>query len=279
MMNHNLLKIEDVKGLNYIVQSKLTHFERKTIADKFSIKSVKKGIEHYVINGQQYRVGNHNFIIVSPGQEVQVNIDSSSAVEGTCYFMEPNLVNQIRYANHHSIEANLDHIEPLVDDVTFDNIPVNAYYTLLEKHLKTIALSDFDQHYVSDYLIAMAELMVKHQNQTKARLTEIKSIKTGTKKELYKRIQAGRQFIHDNFQKPITLNEMSKAATLSEYYFHRVFRNFFKITPCQYHNLVRMEKAQSLLNKGKHSKTEVAYICGFQDPKYFSKAYKKWQQI
>lgn len=101
-MNHDLLRLEDVEGMNYIVQSKLRQFERKTVADKFSIKSVRKGVEHYIIDGQEYRVGNDNFIIVSPGQEVTVNIDSSTAVEGICYFLEPEIISQIRFANHHA---------------------------------------------------------------------------------------------------------------------------------------------------------------------------------
>ena len=276
-MNHDIIRIEDAEGLNYIVQSKLTHFDRKTIADKFSIKSVHQGVEHYVINDAEYQVEKRNFIIVNPGQEVEVNIDSISTVEGVCIFLEPKLVNQIRFAIHNSVAVNLDNINPESSDITFDNIPVNPYYTFLNDKIKPIVSQGFEPYEISEYLMATAEQMVRHQYQTRSRLADLKSVKIGTKKELYSRIQKGRQFIHDNFQKPITLKDMSRVAALSEYYFHRLFSSFFKISPYQYHNQIRMEKARNLLQMKKYSRSEVAHICGFQNSKYFSKAFKKWQ--
>ena len=36
-----------------------------------------------------------------------------------------------------------------------------------------------------------------------------------------------------------------------------------------------MERAQQLIVKSKYSFSEIAYACGFSDPKYFSKCFKK----
>jgi len=214
---------------------------------------------------------------------MEINIDSCSAVTGICYFFDKTLVQQMKYANTHSVKNNLDNID-LQEKLTFqlscpnavDNIPIHAAHTYLSNFLQRTNINELDKQQISAYLMLMAEYMVKHQNQTQLRLNDLDSTKSSTKKELYKRLQSGRQFIHDNIERPISLKEMAKAAFLSEYYFHRNFRLFFNQTPHQYHHAIRMQQAHHLLNQGKHSKKEVAFRCGFQDPKYFSKAYKKW---
>jgi AraC-like DNA-binding protein len=274
-------KIEDDGGSNFIIQSNLSNYYGKTIADKFSIKVVQSGIEHYRIDGINYTLADENFIIVCPGQEVAVHIDSPSAVKGTCYYLSTDLIHQMRYAYSASIEANLKNIEPK-DDFTIDqlyNFPIHSFHTPLNNHLHSHSFQALNKHQLKEYLILLAENMVFHQHHSKRQLNNLEGVGMATKNELYKRLQIGRQYIHDHFDQPITLKEMSRAAALSEYYFHRNFRLFFNQTPYQYHNAVRMVKAENLLQRGHLSKIEIALMCGFQDPKYFAKAYKKWKAL
>ena len=41
----------------------------------------------------------------------------------------------------------------------------------------------------------------------------------------------------------------------------------------------RLKKAGSLLQKGEHTPSEVAYMVGFTDPKYFSKEFRKFYGV
>lgn len=240
---------------------------------------MQSGIEYYCIDGTNYSLANQNFIVVCPGQEVAVHIDSPSEVKGTCYYLSTDLVQQIRYAHSASIEANLKNTEPKDDFIANElcNFPIHSFQTTLNSHLQANSFQALNKHQLKDYLILVAEDLVAHQHHSKRQLNVLEGVGTATKTELYKRLQTGRQFIHDHFLQPITLKEMSRAAALSDYYFHRNFRLFFNATPYQYHNSVRMIKAESLMQRGKLSKMEIALMCGFQDPKYFTKAYKKWK--
>lgn len=277
---HNeLKKWEDASSLNYIVASRLKQFARKQVADNFSIKSVTKGVEQYTINGIMHEVVRNNFLIVNPGQEVALEVDHASAVKGTCFFLDAKLVEQIQFSSAHSVDANLDQIDPDLAQITFSNIPIHAFHTALNQFLQgSVAYEEWTSHQLKDFLILIAEKLVQHQYHTISQLDQLEGTKTVTRHELYKRIQQGRQYIHDNYSASIALSEMAKACNLSEYYFHRNFRQYFQLTPHQYLTIIRMKQAKSFLDSGKYSKKEVALKCGFQDQKYFHKAYKKWER-
>lgn len=276
---NNLQKIKDIDGLNWIVKSNLTSFELKSEPCNFSIKYVSEGVEYYNIDEKEYQVKNNNFIISHPNQQIEVYIDSPTNVIGICYYFDANLVQQIVHATHSTVKDNLNCIDSKENFIanSIYNIPINEYCTRLNHRLQIVNLDDLDKLQISKYLMLLAEDMVCHQQHTQLQLQELNSVKSTTKKELYKRIQTGRQFIHDNISHDIFLKEMAKAACLSEYYFHRSFRHFFNLTPHEYHHTLRMQLAHQLINQGKHSKKEIALRCGFEDAKYFSKTYKKWK--
>jgi len=278
-----LTRIDDAFGLNYLNQSRLKSFYRKGTSAMFSIKYVLSGTEHYNINEQQYELTDNNFIITYPQQEIEVYIDSVTDAVGVCYYFDETILQQIFYAKNNSVEANLENIESkkklLVNETTKEyihNIPVHSFRTSLNNYLQKTNFEELDKYQISDFLMLIAEHLVIHQTQINDQLNDLNSTKTTTKKELYKRLQKGRQYIHDSFQQPVTIKDMAKAACLSEYYFHRNFRIFFNQTPHQYLQFVRLSQAHQLLKNNRYSKKEVAYNCGFDDVKYFSKVYNKW---
>lgn len=276
---NNLQKIKDIDGLNWVVKSNLTSYELKSEPCNFSIKYVSEGVEYYNIDAKEYRVKNNNFIITYPNQQIESYVNSPTNVSGICYFFDANLIQQIVYAARSTVKDNLNQIDSKASSITnaIYNIPINKYRTRLNHRLQSVNLDALDRLQISKYLMFLAEDMVCHQHDTQLQLQELNRIKSTTKTELYKRIQTGRQFIHDNISHDISLKEMAKAACLSEYYFHRNFRYFFNLTPHEYHHTLRMQYAHRLINQGKYSKKEIALRCGFQDAKYFSKTYKKWK--
>lgn len=278
-----LKRIDDAFGLNYIIQSSNSSFYRKGTSTQFSVKYVFTGTEYYNINGQQYELTDSNFIITYPQQEIEAFIDSATDAIGVCYFFDKTFLQQIIYAKNQSVEANLANIKSekkfKADHTTKEyihNIPVHSFRTSLNSCLQKTDFSELDKYEISDYLMLLAEHLVDHKAHTNCQLNHLESTKITTKKELYKRLQKGRQYIHDNFMRPLALKDIATASCLSEYYFHRNFRIFFNRTPHQYLQSVRLSQAHQLLQNNRYSKKEVAYNCGFDDVKYFSKVYNKY---
>lgn len=275
---YGIRKQNDVSGSNFVIQSSLKRYTQKSVAQEFSIKMVRCGTEHYTIDGQYYPLKADQFIVVSPGQQVDVEIDSSTEVKGTCFFLTSDLIYQVIYARTASVTSLLEN--NVKDDVfqhdALNNIPIHYFRTPLHTALEQGTKARHTSTSLTDYLIHLAEDLVSHQYHAAKQLETLESVGTGTKKELYRRLQQGRHFIHDHLHQSITLSDMAKAAGLSDYYFHRNFRLLFNMTPYQYHHCVRMTKAKSLLDAGVKDKAEIADLCGFQDMKYFSKVLKNW---
>ena len=59
----------------------------------------------------------------------------------------------------------------------------------------------------------------------------------------------------------------------------RKFGSAFGMTPVEYLNSLRVQQATHLLTQGKISISEVAFRCGFYDPCYFSRCFKKYMGL
>lgn len=86
-------------------------------------------------------------------------------------------------------------------------------------------------------------------------------------------------FIRENFDKPITLDDMALSAGMSSKYFCYFFREMTGKTPVEYLNSYRIEKASRKLLNTDLSVTDIAFLCGFNDLSYFIKTFKKIKGI
>lgn len=82
-------------------------------------------------------------------------------------------------------------------------------------------------------------------------------------------------FIHDNLTEPILLEEVADACGLSLSWFKMKFKEEMGVTPRDYINHVKIERAKHLLRSG-FSVTAAASAMGFNSPNYFSVTFKKY---
>ncbi len=94
-----------------------------------------------------------------------------------------------------------------------------------------------------------------------------------------RQIKMALEFIEQNYQRPITLEQLAHVSGLSAKYFCRYFRNILQRTPIDYLNYYRVERACFLLEENKLSVTDVAYACGYNDSSYFVRCFKKYKGI
>ena len=83
-------------------------------------------------------------------------------------------------------------------------------------------------------------------------------------------------FIQSNYASEITLEKMAERYFVSAEHFSRVFKKKVGFNFREYVNLLRLQKAESMLRQQNIiSITEVAQSCGFNDSNYFSVQFKK----
>jgi len=82
-------------------------------------------------------------------------------------------------------------------------------------------------------------------------------------------------YLRENYNSDFTLEDVAREAGLSKYYLARFFREQTGKTLWKYLRDYRIQKAKELLHGGKHTVTEVCFLCGFQNHSYFTRCFQQ----
>lgn len=86
-------------------------------------------------------------------------------------------------------------------------------------------------------------------------------------------------YINEHFAEKITLEDLAAKASLSPFYFTRVFAKETGMTPHQYLIATRLSFARLLLKTTDFSIKEIAFRCGFSDEGRFCSSFKKREHM
>lgn len=119
--------------------------------------------------------------------------------------------------------------------------------------------------------------------QTKRRLADLtgkaveKTISLIKERNAYKDrvIQEAITYIENHYNKPITREDLATRLRCSVAHFSRLFSKTTGYSYREFLLLFRLEKAKEMLERSHLKVAEIAYGAGFQDPSYFSKAFRK----
>ena len=82
-------------------------------------------------------------------------------------------------------------------------------------------------------------------------------------------------FIHEHYRENITVAMIAKNASVCTRECLRCFRDFIHMSPIQYVISCRLNDACRMLSSGEYTITEVCEACGFENPSYFSKMFRR----
>ncbi|MDC7295432.1 helix-turn-helix domain-containing protein [Butyrivibrio sp. DSM 10294] len=88
-------------------------------------------------------------------------------------------------------------------------------------------------------------------------------------------IKTAKQFIEDNYSKDISLDDVSRKVNISPYYFSKIFKDESGLNFIEYLTNLRIDNAKKLLSDTDMSIKEICLSCGYTDPNYFSRSFKK----
>lgn len=88
-------------------------------------------------------------------------------------------------------------------------------------------------------------------------------------------IKTAKEFMQDNLNMNITLDDIANELNLSKYHFLRLFKKHTHFSPHVYLMFKRLEQAKKLLQQGK-SIIDVVYTCGFSDQSHLNKHFKAY---
>ena len=101
------------------------------------------------------------------------------------------------------------------------------------------------------------------------------AVPAASRTEIPKQLINATKYIERYYAEPdFNFEDVCKASFISRTNFNKLFKNHFLITPHQYVNNLRIQKAKRLLKSGFYTRNEVARLCGFGDVKYFYTFFK-----
>jgi AraC-like DNA-binding protein len=89
------------------------------------------------------------------------------------------------------------------------------------------------------------------------------------------RIAKAIQKLRSEYQSPLAVPELAKAAGMSASSFHEHFKSVTGTTPLQYQKDLRLIEARILLVAMSHTVSEAAYAVGYESPNHFSRDYSR----
>ena len=113
-----------------------------------------------------------------------------------------------------------------------------------------------------DVLLFLYELSKKHSEPNESKESNFNEIANVI------------QYIYDNYNKNITLDDAAKVAGLSKHYFTKKFKQVTGTTFVLFLNRVRCNNAAEMISNGT-SISDASYACGFNDQAFFSRTFKK----
>lgn len=87
-----------------------------------------------------------------------------------------------------------------------------------------------------------------------------------------------KEYLIDNFNQNISLDELSKLTNMNKYQLIRSFKKEYKLTPHQFLNLIKINKSKEFLSKG-FSIIDTALECGFFDQSHLSRYFKSYTGV
>lgn len=91
-----------------------------------------------------------------------------------------------------------------------------------------------------------------------------------------KRIEHVSKHIRTHLSSDLSIEKLSSLACMSSSHFYKAFKNETGLSPTQFINKVRVEKAMSLLRTSDMDLTEVYMACGFNNRSYFNRMFKRY---
>ena len=279
VMAENLNDIKIQRWIDHLHDTIMQYFN-------LNFKSISTPIKNTIEEAREYlewlyEASDYLFYITNGGHLTINNINKNEKCNFT-YNMEmiKEFCRGIENADIKALEKLLDEIENELIEQKGHSIEVKLELSHMLKDIFDRIDLDFEDSQDS-FKIKKKILQAEELKETMSIFKEflIYAINTNDKNRYDTSqitIKKAEQYIDDNYNNRITLDEISEYVGISKYYFSALFKKETGNTFSNYLNTVRIEKAKQMIKDPKVTISDVAFEVGFNDYTYFCKTFKKF---
>ncbi len=205
-------------------------------------------------------LSNYSYLEVKDDQETIIHL------------METGQIDKLREQTHNFFEK----ISQSFDEIGFRNVLMELIVMVLGTSYKH-ELSEAEVGY-STYISEFKRINSLNQLTSwcyRKIILVAETIQNSKTSHVSNVILKARDYIDENFNKDIGLNDVSKEVSISPQYFSTIFKEELGLNFIEYLRNKRMEIAKEMLRDKQYSVKEICYKVGYNDPNYFSRLFKK----
>lgn len=243
--------------------------------EEMEIIYVESGECLVTIDGKSYHAKKDELIFISPGMIHAIDqVEKQSSTYYNILFHPDLLINK-----EEKDEITLNYLKPLLRGEKVFSVRIEGtepaikeisllVHKLISKRRK---LKEEGQGFLVKS--ALFELLyhlgpyLHSSDQRKTNLHQIAKMKELT------------EWLNVTLADNIKLEDAAEFCGYSKSYFTKFFRNYTGSSFVAYKNLIRLEKAKTLLEKNEFTGLEVADLCGYENYSYFIRAFRKLYEI
>ena len=248
--------------------------------NSLTIRYFKKGQGKLVFKDKILNIKDDQYLVLNPNEGWKYYNEKNNYIDVLSFGLTDELVDGFTFYATSKEEKLLDdpYGSPAESLQFFEgNLNSNHYNSgrLLQQMYSLSNTQDFKLVSPKDWSYEILQVLALDQKWSQKMMKNIAAKKNSTKIEIMKRLLIAYEFIHDNIEKPISIEELSYESSLSKFHLYDSFKKTFGKTPHQYINRLKTRKAKELLQSNDVSVSEVADTLGFNDSSVFSKVFKK----
>jgi len=266
-MDHHVDRAHDaqVASAGKLVLSRLPPGNGVVPATAPTLKLILEGEARYAFDGRTFTVRAGEYLYLDAGTSCVV--DNRSTTVGLCL----GVAREARFVGVDGADAH----DPVLGRSLVLSARASAMGRTLEHYGRQIASDPTLGDALAGELVATVEYAIAEPlAQSRAAIDGLKAAKPSTRRELYRRLERARGFLHDHHDRNVTLGEMASIAGLSQFHLARYFKAAFGQAPISYHRDLRLARAADLLREG-HSVAVAAEATGYSDQVALSHAFRR----
>ena len=228
---------------------------------KHELYYLAKGATKYLIDDEIYPVQTGNIVFIPKGHYHMTDNGEYKNIERYLLSFDDNLFDSDtrvildELSEHRLISISVNHIEEV--ESLFDRF---KHYVGMDGELGDAVRKI--------HALAILSFICRHKKEVTPEVSDTDRIAHQVS-----------EYISANYCEELSLSVLSRKFSISESHLSRKFKEVVGIGLNEYITFVRIINAERLLREGKHSITEVATECGFNDPNYFSTVFKKLKGV
>lgn len=246
---------------------------------RLSIRAVFNGYHFHQVSKVDHVVHTQNYLVVNEGQSYYSAIQAERALEALIIAFRPGFIGQL-FSNRKTKEGYL------LDDPFRENVDSMGFYEntyprnpgmriLLQEARQAIVEEVQDNLYLEELFTRMGEALLDQHGLLNHDLEKFEARKASTRQELFRRISTTKDYLDSHLSERLSLQDLSKIATLSPYHLLRTFKAFYGLAPHQYLTQQRLKYAHYLLEESTESITQIVTECGFESHSSFGRLFKR----